>query len=74
MSITPDFIYKVGKENNVAGYNFWGAFAFRDNGLSTDFWKKGLPYSADPPQEEQGMYGVYMNDSSTWEIIRKYTK
>jgi hypothetical protein len=29
-----------------------------------------MPYTADPPQEEQGLYGVYMNDVSTWKIIK----
>lgn len=65
-----DFIYKIGKKNNVSGYNFWGAFAYRDNRLTNDFWKYGLPYTADPPQEEQGLYGVYINDWSTWNVIR----
>lgn len=65
-----DYIFKLGKENNISGYNFWGAFAGRDNRLTTDFWKRDLPYTADPPQEEQGLYGVYMNDTSTWKIIK----
>jgi mannan endo-1,4-beta-mannosidase len=64
------YIFDLGKKEKIAGYNFWGAIAYRDSRLKTDYWKKGLPYTADPPQEEQGLYGVYMTDSSTWKIIR----
>jgi mannan endo-1,4-beta-mannosidase len=68
-----DFVIKTGNANNIAGYNFWGAMAMGHAPLSTpmsDFWKKGDPYTADPPQEEQGLYGVYMNDTSTWRLIK----
>jgi mannan endo-1,4-beta-mannosidase len=64
------FIFELGKKEKVAGYNFWGAIAHRDSRLNTDFWKKGFPYTADPPQEEQGLYGVYFTDTSTWSLIR----
>ena len=64
------FIVDVGRKNQIAGYNFWGAFAHRNKRLKKDFWKQGLPYSADPPQEEQGLYGVFMTDTSTWNLIK----
>lgn len=64
-------IFRVGRANNIAGYNFWGAVAFRDKRLTSDFWRQGLPYTADPPQEEQGLYGIYLTDTSTWNIIRQ---
>lgn len=69
-----EYIISIGKANGVAGYNFWGAFGYRDTKLTDDFWKKGLPYSADPPQEEQGLYGVYKTDTSTWKILQKIIK
>jgi mannan endo-1,4-beta-mannosidase len=65
------YIFDIGKVNKIAGYNFWGAFAFRDLRMKTDFWKKGLHYGADPPQEEQGLYGIYKSDSSTWNLIKR---
>jgi len=34
----------------------------------------GMAYSADPPQEEQGLYSVFTSDKSTWKVIRKYAK
>lgn len=60
--------------NAIAGYNFWGAFAYRDARLHSDYWHQGLPYTADPPQEEQGLYGVYMLDTSTWRILEQISK
>lgn len=67
------FIFEQGKKNNIAGYNFWGAFGLNENENSTGFMKKGMAYSADPPQEEQGLYSVFMNDSNTWKMIKKFT-
>ena len=57
----------------IAGANFW---AF--NGIARPikgqiFWKKGDEYMGDPPMEEQGLYGVFDSDRSTWELIRRYT-
>lgn len=57
----------------VAGANFW---AF--NGIARPikgqvFWKKGDDYMGDPPMEEQGLYGVFDSDHSTWELILRYT-
>ena len=63
------------KTNDViAGANFW---AF--NGIARPikgqvFWKKGDDYMGDPPMEEQGLYGVFDSDLSTWKLIRTYTK
>lgn len=58
----------------VAGANFW---AF--NGIARPikgqlFWKKGDDFMGDPPMEEQGLYGVFDSDKSTWDLIRRYTK
>lgn len=57
----------------IAGANFW---AF--NGIARPikgqvFWKKGDDYMGDPPMEEQGLYGVFDSDVSTWQLIRRYT-
>ena len=61
------------KSNGViAGANFW---AF--NGIARPikgqvFWKKGDDYMGDPPMEEQGLYGVFDSDTSTWRLINRY--
>lgn len=67
------YIFNIGRQNNIAGYNFWGAFANRDKRMKSEFWHKSLPYGADPPQEEQGLYGIFQSDSSTWHLIRQNT-
>jgi mannan endo-1,4-beta-mannosidase len=67
------YVFDVGQSNSVSGYNFWGAFALRDKRLNQNFWSKGLPYGADPPQEEQGLYGVFISDTSTWKLIKNFS-
>ena len=69
-----DFVFKTGNENNVSGYNFWGFAGVPSNFNPNGFMKKGMSYSADPPQEEQGLYSVFMMDSSTWTSIIANTK
>jgi mannan endo-1,4-beta-mannosidase len=38
------------------------------------FMRQGMQYSADPPQEEQGLYSVFKSDKSTWKVIRRFSK
>jgi len=68
------FVYDIGNKYGVNGYNFWGAFAYRSSRMKSDFWNKGLPHGADPPQEEQGLYGAFALDSSTWRCIYNIRK
>jgi mannan endo-1,4-beta-mannosidase len=65
-------IFKEIQKNKLAGFNFWGAIALPENVNENGFMQNGMSYSADPPQEEQGLYGVYMSDSLTWEIIKEF--
>lgn len=67
------FVYEIGKAHKASGFNFWGSFAWRDSKINGDYWKNGNAYGADPPQEEQGLYGVYRTDSSTWMLIKTIT-
>ena len=64
-------IFTTGKINHVAGYNFWGFAGISSNENEDHFMQKGMPYSADPPQEEQGLYSVFESDTSTWKLIEK---
>ncbi len=67
-----EYVFKTGKENGVSGYNFWGFAGLPSNFNPKGFMQKGMPYSADPPQEEQGLYSVFMGDISTWNMLHKY--
>lgn len=63
------------RENQViAGCNFW-AFSGKARPVpGQPFWKKGDDYMGDPPMEEQGLYGVFDSDKSTWNIIRPFAQ
>ncbi len=65
-------IFEEIQRNKLAGFNFWGAIALPENVNENGFMQNGKSYSADPPQEEQGLYGVYQSDSLTWEIIKEF--
>lgn len=65
-------VFEQINELELAGFNFWGALALPENVSDNGFMKKGMSFSADPPQEEQGLYGVYVSDSSTWKIIKDF--
>jgi len=66
------FVLGKVEQHNLAGFNFWGGIALPENVNKTGFMQPGSAYSADPPQEEQGLYGVYQTDSTTWKIIRDF--
>jgi mannan endo-1,4-beta-mannosidase len=56
----------------IAGSNFW---AWNGAGRTTnaDFmWKPGDDFVGDPPQEAQGLYGVFDTDASTIAIIKAH--
>ncbi|GAB4092125.1 glycoside hydrolase 5 family protein [Flaviaesturariibacter terrae] len=58
----------------IAGVNFW---AFSGSGRPVPgqtFWKPGDDYLGDPPMEEQGLYGVFDSDRSTWDLISTFAR
>lgn len=74
-----NFVYQyiANSYNNgghLAGANFWTFGGFTEPQPDKIFWSAGDPYSGDPPQEEQGLNSVYPNDTSTFNIIKKYNK
>lgn len=62
------------KENNgpFAGCNFWswGGFA-KTNVEDHEYWAKGDDYTGDPAQEQQGLNSIFVEDTSTLNIIRE---
>lgn len=66
-------VYSLGMENGVNGYNFWGYAGLKENVNPKYFMQQGMQYSADPPQEEQGLYSVFKSDKSTWKVIRRFS-
>ena len=56
----------------IAGCNFWG---WGGNGRRRDLvWRAGDDYLSDPPHEPQGWYSVFDCDTTTIDIIKKYSK
>ena len=56
----------------VAGSNFWG-WGGEGKSQNADFmWKKGDPFTGDPPQEPQGRNSIFISDVSTIGIIRDH--
>ena len=56
----------------IAGSNFW-AWNGAGRTQNADFmWKPGDDFNGDPPQEAQGLYGIFDTDASTLAIIKAH--
>jgi mannan endo-1,4-beta-mannosidase len=62
------------KKGVINGINFWAVNGIAKPKPGQAFWQPGDDYMGDPPQEEQGLYGVYNTDASTWKVITSYSK
>ncbi|RZJ70500.1 beta-galactosidase [Flavobacterium sp.] len=62
----------VASKEALAGVNFWGfggeGIARNDKGK----WNTGDPFTADPPQEPQGLNTVFSSDKKLLSIIKNY--
>ena len=63
----------IGKEA-LAGVNFWGFGGEGKAVNETGKWNKGDAFTADPPQEPQGLNTVFSSDSSTLELVKKHNQ
>ncbi len=75
-----DIFYKAiceeivkSKSNNgaLAGLNFWGFAGFSKNNPENGKWLHGDDFTADPPQEPQGLNSVFASDITTLDLIKK---
>jgi mannan endo-1,4-beta-mannosidase len=58
----------------IAGSNFW-AWNGAGRTANADFmWKPGDDFVGDPPQEAQGLYGIFDSDASTIVIIKTHAQ
>jgi mannan endo-1,4-beta-mannosidase len=57
----------------IAGFNFWAWNGAGRAGQADYWWKEGDDFLGDPPQEEQGLYGVFDSDAGTLALIRAYS-
>ena len=60
---------------HIAGVNFWGfgGYAKTENQVNGK-WEAGDDFSADPPQEPQGLNTVFARDASTLQLIKEYNE
>lgn len=56
----------------IAGTNFWTWGGEGRAGNEEAVWKKGDPFTGDPPQEPQGLNSVFDADNSTLAIIKDH--
>lgn len=59
------------KQGVLAGLNFWGFAGYAKTNSESGKWLHGDDFSADPPQEPQGLNSVFASDISTLELIKK---
>ena len=55
----------------LAGLNFWGFAGYAKTNAESGKWQHGDDFSADPPQEPQGLNAVFASDTSTLKLIKK---
>ncbi|WP_245945937.1 glycoside hydrolase 5 family protein [Flavobacterium magnum] len=61
----------ISGDGPLRGINFWG---FGGEGVAKDEsgkWHAGDPYTADPPQEPQGLNTVFSSDTKLLELIKR---
>ncbi|MFI1770898.1 glycoside hydrolase 5 family protein [Thalassobellus citreus] len=59
------------KQGILAGLNFWGFAGFAKTNPENGKWQHGDDFTADPPQEPQGLNSVFSSDVSTLKIIKE---
>lgn len=67
-------VYDHAYNGNVSGVNFWAWSGKAKPSKPAAYWKKGEPFTGDPPHEPQGWYSVYDADKSTKKIIKFWSE
>lgn len=58
----------------LAGLNFWGFSGYAKTNPENGKWQHGDDFTADPPQEPQGLNSVFATDVSTLKLIEEANK
>lgn len=66
-------IVEYSKQKKASGVNFWAWGGFGRPRVNGGWWKVGDEFIGDPPHEQQGWYSVYNTDTSTHQVIKKYS-
>jgi len=62
------------EQGALAGLNFWGFAGYARTNPESGKWQHGDDFTADPPQEPQGLNSVFASDTSTLELIKEANK
>lgn len=54
----------------LAGVNFWGWGGMAEQSSKSIWWNKGDDFCCDPAHEQQGLYSVYLSDTTSLNVIR----
>jgi mannan endo-1,4-beta-mannosidase len=69
-----DLLYQRAKAGDpIAGSNFWAWNGAARTSRGDFWWHDGDDFMGDPPQEQQGMYGVFDSDATTIRVIKEYS-
>lgn len=72
-----DFIFNIIYKNSLlhkaSGVNFWAWSGKGRPRQNEGWWHVGDDFTGDPPHELQGWYSVYDTDTSTLQLLKKYT-
>ncbi len=66
--------HSVKNKEAFAALNFWGFGGSGKNDPVNGKWAKGDDFTADPPQEPQGLNSVFSSDASTLDMVKEYSK
>ena len=67
-----DRIIESSEDKGVlAGLNFWGFAGYAKTNPENGKWQHGDDFTADPPQEPQGLNSVFASDVSTLKLIKE---
>ncbi len=66
--------YSIDHKLPFTALNFWGYGGTGKNNPTNGKWNIGDDFTADPPQEPQGLNSVFSTDKETLQLIKKYNK
>jgi mannan endo-1,4-beta-mannosidase len=69
-------VYYLASDSSttVAGANVWSWSGEGTPVTPGAVWRRGDPWTGDPPHERQGWYSIYASDSSTLAIVATYAR
>jgi mannan endo-1,4-beta-mannosidase len=71
-SIFDRLVKSITNKENFIGLNFWGYGGFGKNNPENGKWQKGNDFTADPPQEPQGLNSIFSGETKILNLIKEY--